>query len=203
MIAGSGPIGPSLGRGPAGSSANLNGLTITATTGTLTVTGSTTLATNVSSPAAGETLMYNGTAFANSKAYTFPAHRKPTSDGASTTPYTEKIIFQVPAGYAIEDVLVFPDSALASNDTNYAQVTVRDGVAGTTIATFNTKTSGGGGSGNWTGNVPLSMKTLNGGSLSDASLASAANATFEITKPGGTGVSVGPLTVQYTIYRNT
>lgn len=177
---------------------SVNGLTVTTSTGTLTIANGTTLSTDVSSPAAGEVLRYNGTSFVNAKAYAFPIHAKPTSDATATTAYAERAFFRANAAFTVDDVWIIPAAALSSNDTNYATIIIRDGMTGSTIVQVTTKTSVGGGTGNWVNGTPISMKTV-AGSLSDSALAAATVITVEITKTAS-GVTVPITAFQADIY---
>lgn len=74
---------------------------------------------------------------------------------------TAHYIFRADTARTIKAAYFIPDASLTSNSTNYATLsaTVEDGAGGAvgTAASVTTKTSGGGGSGNWTAGTPVAL----------------------------------------------
>lgn len=114
-------------------------------------------------------------------------HLKSGADGAAGTGYGERTIFRYAAAGTLASVYVYPTAAgLTSNDTNYASIIFTrynsSGVSQATMLTATTKTSGSGGTGDWTQNRPLSLGTVSSGTGSAGDYI-----TIQITK-AGTGV---------------
>ncbi|MGK3961313.1 hypothetical protein WMF01_12100 [Sorangium sp. So ce1667] len=102
----------------------------------------------------------------------------------------------MPAEALILAAWYVPISTLTANDTNYATLTVStyspSGTLQGTAVQSTTRTSGSGGTGNWTTRAPVSL------GITSATVASGLHLEFAITKTG-TGISVpsGLLVVRY------
>lgn len=109
----------------------------------------------------------------------FNIHRAQDA-AAGTTTAEAAVAMTVQKGKLVRAYYV-PAGAVTAHDTNYATITIsRYTAAGgskTTIASCTTKTTGGGGTGNWTAFVPVEV-TL----ASDVDLEAGACVTYEIAK---------------------
>jgi hypothetical protein len=68
---------------------------------------------------------------------------------------------------------------------------VHNGKAGPNIAAITTQSTGLGGTGTWTANVPIDVT-----SLSNTTVTAGTPITWEITKPGGTGKQLSTFSIQ-------
>lgn len=82
-------------------------------------------------------------------------------DAAANTNTANTGFWVAPIDCELKSVYIRPGSTLTASDTNYTtlQILNDDGAAGTPVemATLNTKTASGGGSGDWATNVPERM----------------------------------------------
>lgn len=118
------------------------------------------------------------------------------------TDLTERVVFAVPAGVpggiTITSVKYVPSASLSASDTNYETLTVKKydaaGANGATVASRTTKTTNGGGSGNWTAFVGVSLTIT----AANAAVVTGGAVTFAFAKASsGTSVPVGVLEIEY------
>lgn len=161
---------------------SVNGLTITSSTGTVTITNGTTFASNVSGPATGQFLRYNGSAWANVAAPSIvDAHWiKESVDAAAGTATAAIRFFTAPEATTITDAYAAPRGAAASDATDYASVIIERwnsaGVSQGVVATGSTTPSSSGAM------VNLGKWSL--GALTNATMAAGDYLTVAITKSG-------------------
>lgn len=124
---------------------------------------------------------------------------KEAADGSAAATTAEHTFFRAPAAVIIKAIRYVPDAALTASDTVYATLTVAQrNAAGTSVnASFGvvtTKTSGSGGSGNWTAFVPVAL------TLAGSALAAGDILTIAIAKAStGTAVPAGSLQIDYVL----
>lgn len=125
---------------------------------------------------------------------------KAAADGAAGTATAEHVVYRATGPVIVKSVEYVPDAALTANDTNFATITLSrrnaDGTNSVTVASVSTKTTGGGGSGNWSQWVSVAL------ALTAANVAMVAGQilTIAITKPGaGVVVPAGQLLVDYAL----
>lgn len=114
-------------------------------------------------------------------------------DATAGTATSEIAVGVAPNKSKLVKAYYLPGSALTADDADYATITVsRYTAAGgskTTIATITTETTGGGGTGNWTAKVPVTI-TLS----ADTDIAAGALVTYEVAKAGsGVALPAGSL----------
>lgn len=123
---------------------------------------------------------------------------KDNTDTNAVDATAETPIFKFNQAAVITELSYTPRGALFASDTIYATIIISkrdaDGSNKTTIASLTTRTSGSGGSGDWTAfaEVPFT--------ISSGSLSANQHVTFEITKTGGgRAIPAGVLGITYTI----
>jgi hypothetical protein len=116
---------------------------------------------------------------------------KSTADATASTATSETLIGTVHSGLPVGHIIkINPAAALTADNTNYATITVQkrtNGGAAVTIASANTKITGG--TGNWTAFAPISVSLTAAASPGDT-------ITYSISK-SGTGVVVPALTLDF------
>ena len=116
------------------------------------------------------------------------------ADAAASTTTAEMTIGTIPVGATISAINIQPTGAVTASDTVYATITVAQGNgaggARSTLASVTTKTSGGGGTGNWVAFTGVSMGTITNGAVT-------ANSIFTLTiAKASTGTQLPTATIQ-------
>ena len=178
-------VTPTLGVATA-TSINKVAVTAPATSATLTIADGTTFNVNVSGPATGQLLQYNGTSWVNFTGPTLTgAPHVKGADGSAGAVTAEAIFWRTPAAGTAKSVYGCYRATSTANNTDYATFTVRHYNAAGSLQTTWTQTTQISGGGTITNNVPWAIAT----GLSVA-LTAGDYFTLQIGK-SGTGVSTG------------
>ncbi len=175
-------------------SVNKVAFTAPATSATLTIADGTTFNVNVSSPATGQLLQYNGTSWVNFTGPTLSGcpHVK-GADGSMGAATAEAIFWRTPAAGTAKSVYFEPRTSVTANNTDYATLTVRHYNSAGSLQTTWAQTTQISGGGAMTNNTPWPIAT----GLSVA-LTAGDYFTLQITKSGaGQSIGAGNTHVDY------
>lgn len=175
---------------------SINKITLTApaTSATLTIADGTTFNVNVSSPATGQLLQYNGTSWVNFTGPTVSGdpHVK-GADGSAGAATAEAIFWRIPGSGTAKSVYFEPRTSVTANNTDYATITVRHYNSAGSLQTTWAQTTQISGGGAMTNNTPWPIAT----GLSVA-LTAGDYFTLQITKSGaGQSIGAGNTHVDY------
>lgn len=112
------------------------------------------------------------------------------ADAATSTSATYTMDYSVPTRFRVDACKIVPHASLTSDNTNNAtfQLVSNNGNGGsdTVIATINTATTAGGGSGNWTADIGVALTVT----AANAVVSSGSQLQLRQTKSGVAAVSV-------------
>ena len=115
-----------------------------------------------------------------------PQYQKDALDAAASTTTAATYFWRAPVAGEVQAVHMVPGAAVTANDTNFGTVICNKG-ASTIIASKSTKTTAGGGSGDWVAGTPVPLALS--ATLANRELAAGDVLSFQITKDGS-GVQI-------------